>query len=226
VELEIKPVQSKGLLGKIQQREPEQIDLILNIHFGKHREEVSGGSVTFGLKRGELKVELTNGEVPLKNIKLKDEFQTVVEIEVQEEKASEEQVGATVAVTPGLAATWRETGKTAEKVKYQAYQVSTKGELNDPIWVFEVKTNEEILQGLLQNTELATIDVKTKPCCLVATFYVMEPEDICLTDAQWFLTKQIPKKKMAVIERRIVRLFLEKKLKQKPYLSRVELAYG
>ncbi len=228
MELKIVPVQPEGLLNNIPlvQREPEQLDLVLNIRFGEHSEEIFGGSVTFGLKRGELKVELTNGEVPLENIKLDNKFQTVVQKKVQVETASESQIGAAVTANPGVRASSRETKKTAENVEYKEYQVRTKGGLKDPTWVFEVKTDKEILQGLLQDAELAIIDVKAKPCSLVATFNVTRPEDLRLTDAQWLWRKNITKKKLAVIERGIVRHFLEKKVKLEPYLSRVDLPHG
>ena len=225
MELEIVQIQPEGFLGRIIQREPEQLDLILNIRFGKHREKIFGGSVTFGLKRGELKVNLTNGEVPLRNFKLKDEFQTVVEKEVQEEEARKSNIRAGLPANLGITVTREETGKTAEKTKYKEYQVSTKGELKDPTWVFAVKTKREILQGLLQNAELASIDVKAKPCSLAATFNVPQPEDICLSDAKWLLSEGITKKKWAIIERGIVRRFLDKKLRQKPYLSQVKLEH-
>ena len=226
MELEIVPIQLEEIMDRILQGEPEQLNLILNMHFGKHREEIYGGSVTFGLKGGELKVELTNGEVPLKNIKLKDEFQTVVETEVQEEEGSESQVGAGVSANLAATASRQETGRRAEKAKSQEYKVITKGGLNDPTWIFAVKTSREILQGLLQNADLASIDVKAKPCSLLATFYIAKPEDIRLSDADWLLTKSITKTKMAIIERGIVRRFLEKKLREKPYMSKVELIYG
>ncbi len=85
---------------------------------------------------------------------------------------------------------------------------------------------KEILQGLLQNAELAIIGIKAKSCSLVATFNVARSEDLRLIDAQWLWRKNITKKKLAVIERGIVRLFLEKKVNLEPYLSRVYLAHG
>ncbi len=225
MELEIKPILPKVPIG-LPQIAVEQLDLVLNIRFGEHTEEIKGGSVTFGLKRGELKVSLTNGEVPLKNIKLRDAFQTVLETEVQEESGKENQLGVTLVDKPGLSASIKEIGKTSEKVKYQRYQVSTKGELNKPTWTFIAQIREQILQGMLQDTDLATIDIKGTPCSLVATFCVTKPEDICITDAQWLWSKNITKIGMAIIERGIVRKFLEEKLQQEPYLSQVELSYG
>jgi hypothetical protein len=113
-----------------------------------------------------------------------------------------------------------------QKVKYKDFQVKATGTLTEPIWIFEVKTGKEILQGLLQNTPLATIDVTAKPCKLVPIFNVTRPEHICITDGAYLGTSNISKKKTAVIERGIIRRLLEGRLKEKPYLSRVELTYG
>jgi hypothetical protein len=95
-----------------------------------------------------------------------------------------------------------------------------------PTWIFEVKTDKEVLEGLLQNATLATIDVQGKSCSLVATFEITNPQDICITDAQWLWVKDISDKKKKIIAAAIVRHFLEKKLKPISYLSRVELSYG
>jgi hypothetical protein len=230
MELEISPIKPEGIINKIRQKEPEQIDLILNIHFGEHEEEIhyGSGNVIFGIKRGELKIKLTNGEVPLKNIKLKGEFQTVVETEVQEERGSENQGAVQVGIKNREITSSRKTAqKKSEKVKNTEYQVRTGGgNLNEPSWIFEVKTNQEILEGLLQDAELATIDVKSKPCSLEATFGVKKTEDIFITNGELLWSKNITKKKIAVIERGIVRLLLNEIINQQPYLSYVKLKHG
>jgi hypothetical protein len=229
MELDISPIQPQGIVNKICLKKPEQIDLILNIYFGEHQEEIhyGSGNVTFGLKRGELKIELINGEVPLKNIQLKAEFQTVVETEVQEEKGGERQIGVQGALkTAGINAGSKTAKKKSVKVKTLEYQVRTGGGTpNEPSWIFEVKTSRQILEGLLQKTDLATIDVKSKPCRLVATFTLRKTEDICITNGELLWSKNITKKKIAVIERTIARRWLNEILNQKPYLSRVELVH-
>lgn len=219
-------------ISPIDQEEAEHIDLILDIHFGEHQEEIhyGSGNVTFGLKRGVLKIKLTKGKVPLKNIKLKNVFQTVVEKEIQEEWGRESQSGVQVELkNQGFNAGLKQAGKKSEKVNTQEYQVNFGGgKLDEPRWIFEVKTGRDILEGLLQNTELATIKIESnesKPCLIVATFEAEKPEDICVTNGELFGSKNITKKRIAVIERKLVRLFLDEVLNQKPYLSRVKLTY-
>ncbi|MEO1339760.1 MAG: hypothetical protein AAFV28_01135 [Cyanobacteria bacterium J06635_13] len=229
MELEISPIQPEGIINKILPKKPEQIDLILNIHFGEHKEEIhyGSGNVSFGLKRGELRIKLTNGEVPLKNFKLKEDFQTVVETEVQKERGSEKQSGVQVVLkNPGITAGSKAAQKKSEKAKIIEYQVKTIGsQLNQPSWAFEVKTGKDILEGLLQNTELATINIKSKPCHLMATFEVSKPEDICITNGELLWSRNITKNKIAVIERKIARILLDEVLNQKSFLSRVELIH-
>jgi hypothetical protein len=232
MELELKPILPKGLKGILKGlkgilKGAEQLDLVLSIRFGEHTEEIIGGKVTFGLRRGELRVNLNNGEVPLKNIKLADKFQTEIETELQEELGKEDQVGISLSDKPGFSASGKDTEKVSEKVKYLQYQFSTEGNRNSPTWIFvAVRIEEQILQGLLQETELATVDIKGKPCSVVATFGVTKLGDICLTDAEWLWVRNITKIRMAVIERAIVRNFFEDRLQQETYLSKVELSYG
>jgi hypothetical protein len=215
-------------IQSIQSEQPfKQVDLVLHIRFGEHQEEIKRGTVTFGLKRGQLKVQLTNGQVPLKNYKLKNDFQTVIEKEIQAETGTGKQSGVQlVAKNPGLTASSQATTKTSDKVKYQEYQVTTRGDDNTPTWIFEVKTDKEVLEGLLQNTTLATIDVQGKSCSLIATFEITKPQDICITDAQLLWVKNISDKKKKIIAAKVRRLFLEQKLEPISYLSRVELSYG
>jgi hypothetical protein len=227
MELELVPVTSSGLIIQPTQIDPMQVDLVLNINFGQYYEILEGNYVTFGLKQGELKVTLTNGEIPLKNIKLNNVFETVVEKEVDVEKGREKQVVGNLGINLGGSATGKESDKTGEKVKYKEYQVRVTGTLTEPTWIFEVKTHKQILQGLLQNTPLATIDIRSKPCKLVATFNVIA-EHIFITDAAYLGISGITKKKTAIIEKAIIRRLLDEKLNLEdiPYLSRVELVYG
>lgn len=203
------------------QNQAEKIDLHLTIRFGEHREQLLGGSVTFGLKGGELKLKLENGKVPLESIELTDEFQVAVEIQTQQEKSSEKQGGTQIAINPNITAATKEAQKTAKTVKSKAYQVRTKGLEDAPVWVFEVKTGDPVLQGLLKNAKLGILKVTGKPCCVEATFEV-SMRDLHLT-AEGLWPKDISRNKLAVLERAIVQRVLEPKLK--PYLSRVVLQY-
>jgi hypothetical protein len=199
----------------------EQIDLYLTIRFGEHKQQLPGGSVTFGLKGGELKFQLDNCQVPLEKIALSDEFEVAIETQQQEEKSSQKQGSGTIALNPTVTSGNTEAEKIAKTYKTKVYQVRTKGTETAPVWEFVAKANP-CLQGLLKEAKLATIKVIDKPCGAKATFEV-DVQNVYLTDAGWLLEKNLIKKKSAVIERRIIKNFLEAKLK--PYLSRVEWRY-
>lgn len=210
--------------------EPEnfarQIDLVLNILFGEHQEEIRGGSVTFGLRRGELRVQITDGQVPLSNIKLKNDLPIVVEKKIQEERTKGKQNRVQLGLkNSGLVSSGQSTRRLTETLTYNTHQIKIKVTEENLIWLFEVKTDKEILEGLLQNENLATINLKGKSCSLIATFNIIKPKDICITDAQWLWVKDISDKKKKVIAAGIVRRFLEKKINLNSYLSRVELTY-
>lgn len=204
-----------------------QFDLVANIRFGEHRIPINNGEAVFGLRKGKLKVLLTNGKVSLENIKLDGEFQTEVEIKVKEGKETGGQIdGKLGGKSQGIGGIVKNTSKQEKELSYKDYQVSTEGSLQDPAWVFEVKTNKEILEGLLKSADLAEVQVNAKPFSLLATFEVEDNQDIHLVNGSLLWKKNITKKKMAVLERSIIKRWLQEILKEKPYLSRQELTHG
>ncbi len=116
----------------------------------------------------------------------------------------------------------RELGVSTDQSQVTPFQVTTKGSVENPTWVFEVETGKPGLKGLLKNVKLGTLDVTAKPCCIEATFEV-SPQDVYLTEDEVLWPQNISKKRRVVIERAIVSCFLKRKLK--PYLSRQELRY-
>lgn len=203
-------------------------DLVANIRFGDHKIPIKRyGTAIFGLKKGKLIVKLTNGRVTVGNIKLDKEFQTVVEIKVQQEEGKEKQItGKLGGKTQGIGRDIKQGTKQGQEYTYKDSQVRTKGGLGDPTWFFEVKTNLEFLDGTLSKTDLATIDVEQKPCSLIATFELDDSDDIYLVNGSLLWQKNITKKKTAVLHRMIVNRLVEELLREQPYLSRQELAYG
>ncbi len=204
-----------------------QFDLVANIRFGKHRIPINNGEAVFGLRKGKLKVLLTNGKVPLENIKLNGEFQTEVEITVKEGKETGGQIdGKLGGKSQGIGGSVKSASKQEKELSYKDYQVSTEGDLQDPTWVFEVKTNKEILEGLLKSADLAEVQVNAKPFSLTATFEVENNQDIHLVNGSLLWQTNITKKKIAILERSIVNRWLKEILNEKAYLSLQELTHG
>ncbi|MDJ0901485.1 MAG: hypothetical protein QNJ55_22015 [Xenococcus sp. MO_188.B8] len=204
-----------------------QFDLIASIRFGIEQVSIHYGKAQFAIKKGKLKVNLVNGEVPLKNIKLYKILETKEEIKSQQGVTQEDNTGVNLGwKNPGIYAGSKKTKQNGQEYIVKEYLVKTKGGLSDPVWIFEATANNDILEGLLQQTSLATVNVTGNPCVSLITFEVENTEDICLLNGDTFLRKNVDKKKMLVIERKIVRRFLDELLQEKTYLSRVKLVYG
>lgn len=194
---------------------PQLIDLSLTINFsGEQEMEVPGikrlglpdGIVTFGLRRGKLQLSLQNCKIPLDKVTLNGPLELLVDIEIQEEKGTEFQVGvsgggtlsekpsATTNTTAGV----KISNKSSEKIKTEVSQVLKTGSEENPAWVFEVKTGKSILEGGATE-KLGTIQVNTNPCTVKATFKVRK-EDIRLTWGRVGWTDNVTRNKLAVIE--------------------------
>lgn len=212
----------------------EQINLYLTLQFNEQREMLPGGRLKFGLKGGELRIKLENGKIPLTSGELDNSCKLSVhqDRQQQEGKSNQSRIEATsVESKPGVQShprTKKTAGKTEQlqfvtcQVDFVTCQVATKGSPENPAWVFKVEAGEPVLKGLLKNVRLGTLNVTAKPCRVEATFEV-SPRDVCITEAEGLWPKNISKKRCAVIERAIIRRFLERKLK--PYLSRQQLQY-
>jgi len=218
---------SKLFQPKQKSSEPDQIDLHLTINFNEQWEPLRGGRVKFGLKGGELRLKLENSKIPYESRELAGKLELSVQKERQQQEASEKQSGIEASLVeskPGVKANVgsKETAGTTDKFQFTDCQITTKGSEENPAWVFEVETGEPVLKGLLKNEKLGTLDVKTKPCRVEATFEVSK-RDVHLTDGEGLYPPDISRNKRAIIERTIALHLLKSKLE--PYLSRVVLQY-
>lgn len=205
-------------------RMKKQFDLIASIRFGVEQVSIRYGKAEFAIKKAKLTVNLTNGEVPLKNINLDKKLETEEEIKVKQEEAEEGNIGINVGwKNSGINASCKKISKNGQEYVVKEYLVKTEGGLTDPTWIFTTKTNNDILEGLLQKKSLATVNITKNPCELNITFEIENPEDICLVNGEIFNFKDLEKKRAAIIERKIAHKFLDKVIKQKPYLSKAEL---
>ena len=213
MELEIKPI------------DEDSFDLVANIRFGEYTIQTNSyGEATFGLRKGKLKVDLTNGQVPLKNIKLDKEFKTEVEIKFQQLEEKERQFGGNVGFKAGVSAASKKNRTAGQELIIKKYQVRTEGGNTDPCWVFEAQY-QDFLEGLLQDAELATVDTLERPCTLIVTFNI-NIEDIYLINGKFLGIKNITKKKLTIVERWIATYWIKNFLQNQSYLSRVELVHG
>jgi hypothetical protein len=198
----------------------QEIALKLTIRFSKQeiKIEKARSSVWFGLKRGELKLKIENGKIPLEKMGLTAPFTVEFEQEVQREKGSG--IEANLAAVSSLKGS--QSNKESTKAKYKTYQFYTKGTETDPVWVFEAKTEEQILIGQLTEGRLGTVEVTAKPCNVKATFEVRGQRDLYLIESEGLLgAKNLNRNPTAMLTREFFLRFIESKLQS--YLSRVEV---
>ncbi len=211
-----------------------QIDLCLTIKFNEQWESLKEGRIKFGLKGGELRVKLENGEIPYESRQLAGSLELAMPEEKQETEASNTRKDLEVraiAINPSLngsEAQAQTKGATDPKSSITAQvpvtlcHITTKVLEEHPTWVFEEEMGKPVLKGLLNKAKLATLNVHTLPCCVEATFEVSK-RDVSLTDAEGLWPPDLSRNKRAVLDRLIIQRLLEPKLK--PYLSRARLHY-
>ncbi|WP_190340686.1 hypothetical protein [Leptolyngbya sp. FACHB-36] len=191
-------------------------NLSLTIRFGRQEIKVPGGRVWFGLKRGELRLKLEDGKIPIEKMGLTAALELELEREDQQEQSREGE--ANIAIAGGVKT--KDAAKRASKVKSKIHQVVTGGTEEAPVWRFEVKTSEPVLEGQLTEERLGTIEAATGPCGVAATFGVRGQRDICLIEAGGLWATDIGRNKKALLEREFFLRFIAPKLQ--PHLSRVE----
>ncbi len=200
----------------------EQIELQLTIRFGEQEIPVLGGTIKFGLRGGELKLNLTNSKIPLENLGLFPQLQERIEIESQVENSEGTENSLAVTLRGGFTTKDNQVIKEVYKLKDEAYQVYTKGIDKNPVWVFQLQTDKEIFIGGWQKKKIGILEINDKPCTVEALFEVQD-EHIRLTCATGIWSKDIGRAKIAWLQRELILGWLIPKLQ--PYISQAELLY-
>lgn len=184
-----------------------QVVLKLTLNFNEKWEEVPFGRVKFGLRGGELRLLVSNGSVPYSNRHLNPELQFFVPKEVSRTQGNELQesgeAGLSVkAVNAKINSSRKKSFGSTEKIAYNSYQVSSKGDESNLAWVFDLKnTDVPVLIGLL-DCKLCTVNIFDTPCDIEATFNISK-RDIYITATEGIWPSNISSNKRAAIEREI-----------------------
>jgi hypothetical protein len=200
------------------------LDLKLTIRFGREQIKVAGGSIWFGLNRGELRLKLFNGVIPIEQQGLTTPLENEITLEIQQENANELMGGTSNTTNIGFTANAKTTNKTTSKATYKAYSVSTAGTEHEPIWIFKTITQEPTLLGQISNAALGLASLSSKSFAITATFEIRGQQDVSLVEAEGIWAKNIGRNKLAILEREIFRRYIAPKLK--PYLSFMEVSHG
>ena len=203
----------------------DTICLRLTIRFGREKIKVAGGSIWFGLKRGELRLKLANAIIPIEKQGLTAHFENECTLEVQQENSNEIEGGTSISGITSLTAKAKGIRKKSLKATYKSYSVYTGGTECDPVWIFEAQSHESILNGQISNVSLGDVRLSfSKPYTIAASFVVRGQQDIFLADAEGLWNKDIGRNKLAILERELFLRFIAPKLK--PYLSFTEIDHG
>ena len=218
-ELSTRPKIIKNFLGW-----PSHIhhEIFLNINFGEETLKVLGGTVSFGLRQGLLRLKLKGATLPLKNLRLTSQFELVFNREVTIENSNESELSATLSTKPNLVAKMKKTDKFSTKINDQISSIKNGGTEEDRTWIFQKPYSKSILEGLLQEQIIGIFDKIDEPICIEATFETTD-EYVKLTRASGFWDSNIGENKGAIIERELFLLYIRPKLQ--PYLSKLELTY-
>ncbi|CCI15878.1 hypothetical protein MICAF_1620006 [Microcystis aeruginosa PCC 9807] len=209
---------------------PKQIDLVADIRFGTHTLKTPVGEIKIGLNKGKLQTVIENGKVPLGNIHLVNHVTLQRDVKIKEEVTNETQFGVKGEVNVSgqpkiggsLGAEKKIGQKRSEEYQDKKYGVKTEGGESDPIWIFTPITGE-VLEGLLQDTLLATIDVTKNPCTVISTFQKPEPEDIKILEAPLYFTNFMSENKQTILQQLVIKQSLKKILENCDYLSQISM---
>lgn len=214
---------------------PHEFVISLTINFNEHQAKLPGGHVKFGIRGGELRLALVNGTIPYTHRNLTGGFELAIQKERQSQASTSTRIEETSSVEisveqkPSLKSNDvtanEKKGSYAQSDKFTvtSFQVTTKGSLNEPAWVFEVQTGEPVLKGLLSNVELATMLLTDNTWKIRATFKVMTLNDVILTETVGPLLRNASPERRTALELGIAKKMLQHLFS--PYLSCVELGY-
>lgn len=212
----------------------QQAELHLTLNFGEQWESLGAGRVKFGLRGGELRLKLENGDIPYECRELDGYLELSLPDIEGDEQDSKTQTVQDLGKNGSQATQVEQNGSNrmgsrtqrrisiAEQFHVTICQVTTRISGENPAWIFEEEMGEPVLRGSVQKTKLATLEILDLPCRVEATFEVTK-RDICLTEAQGVWPPDLSRNKRAVLDRLIIQRLLEPKFE--PYLSRAELHY-
>jgi hypothetical protein len=222
--------ESKGVFSRFKKSEPEAFSLSVRIIFNQQWLDFRFGRVKFGLRGGELRLKLENGQMPseLINEALKKILARELEIERQLGGEQESKFQLEGTVTPDLPKAslkgvreQRQKESQGDKFQLKIAQISHKGANNQPVWVFENRTGEPVLIGELADS-LGKMLIAGVPWSVEATF-THEMRQVVITGLENLFKDDISGHKLNVFELAVAKLFL--KHKTQPYLSRQVLRY-
>ena len=187
------------------------LGLLLTINFNKHHLKILGGRVWFGLRGGELKLELTNAVMFYQHRWPQSPLEEKIKVKHRISKTSLSKSTRNSNAQANLAETsasmsfsrTKETGgelttSVEDEVEYVIWQISTKGSEKEAYWDFEVGGGNPCLQGRLTEQEIGKVIVQAEPYAVQAEFKVFK-KDIRPLHGEGFWPENLSNTKKAVL---------------------------
>lgn len=197
----------------------KEIELQLTIRFGEYQYPANRGTITFGLRGGNLKLNVVNGKILLETFGLTRSLKTQFQIEIQKENSQENDRGMSIKNPINMNAKSRT--KETQKFVHEVSQVYTRGTEEQPTWVFQTQNSDKIIVGFLSQVKIGDLQVENKPCVVEAIFEITDENiEVTKTTGVWMNAQR---NILAVTQR----AFLLKMIRPQidPYISRAELLY-
>ena len=200
---------------------PKEFDLSLTISFSGEQEIIvpggtrlglPGGRATFGVRRGQLRFVFQNCKLPLEKTTLLKPFKVSIAVERQKTKSNEIQAGA-ASNSPSIGA--KATEGSTEKITVEVFQVKKIGSEDKPTWIFETYGDRTVLEGMLTEAQLGTLQIDELPCEIAADF-IVRGDDIQITWGRIGQVDNIHRNKLAVIERAIALRYIKPMVESAP----------
>ena len=215
------------VFGKMNVRQDSRFNILLTIQFNEAWERLIGGKIRFGLKRGELRLNLDGCSMPLEKLELGTLLSKSFIVERAEQNSGE--VGYSLdssldADKFGVkgATSAKKTSNSTDRYKFNVGQVSRTGDEINPGWIFEVRTKEEILKGHFRKELLGILNVESLQGSCIATFKASLMEDLYITAGKGLWSKNLSKTRRAFLARIIAKHLLTERFGD--YLSIAEFS--
>ena len=215
-----------GIKSYFQEDITKKHEIKLTLRFGQQKMLVPllGGTVTFGLTGGTLKLKLRNSIMPIETIETINLSSLLSESETQQEQTIETKMGLSLSLFQlfKFDTEKKDTQKKVAKLKTDNYLTETAGTENEPIWIFPNTINQRILKGLLKKEKLGILNLTNEPFEIQGLFIVRD-EDLQVTDTDILLLRSIGRNKQSWLVQEIFLHFIRPEIES--YLSKVEVSY-
>jgi len=194
------------------QRLGKYIQTSLTILFGEEKLLLLGGSVRFGIRRGELEIGLHGASCPMEHRDFAPSISHYIDVKrkhvVEEEKETGggENISAEVSIPLGVSVELESQERIASKIVIRKEieffdkipVINTKGPDSRPVWTFQSYPGRRVLKGGLVNHDLCRIQLFDHGCT-IEVFFKVDQSNIIITSVEGIYPDSLKKDTMGAI---------------------------